>query len=60
MAKELSDDKGRGRAVGIVMSGLLIGILGSWVISGLVGQQVGCRAMFYAATIYAIIAKSLD
>ena len=49
MAAELSDDKGRGRAIGIVMSGLLIGILGSRVISGLVGEQFGWRVMYYAA-----------
>lgn len=51
MAAELSDDKGRGRAIGIVMSGLLIGILGSRVISGLVGEQFGWRVMYYAAAI---------
>ena len=51
MAAHLSDDKGRGRAIGIVMSGLLIGILGSRVISGLVGEQFGWRAMYYAAAI---------
>ena len=51
MAAQLSDDKGRGRAIGIVMSGLLIGILGSRVISGLVGEQYGWRVMYYAATL---------
>ncbi|PRX43086.1 MFS transporter [Salegentibacter salegens] len=51
MAAELSDDKGRGRAIGIVMSGLLIGILGSRVISGLVGAQFGWRVMYYAAAV---------
>ncbi|MCM4168187.1 putative transporter [Arenibacter antarcticus] len=49
MAAELSDDNGRGRAIGIVMSGLLIGILGSRVISGLVGEQFGWRVMYYVA-----------
>lgn len=51
MAAALSDNKGRGRAIGIVMSGLLIGILGSRVISGLVGEQFGWRIMYYAAAI---------
>lgn len=51
MAAQLSDDDNRGRAIGIVMSGLLIGILGSRVISGLVGDQYGWRVMYYAATI---------
>ena len=49
MAAQLSDDKGRGRAIGIVMSGLLIGILGSRVISGFVGEQFGWRVMYYSA-----------
>lgn len=49
MAAQLSDEKGRGRAIGIVMSGLLIGILGSRVISGFVGEQFGWRVMYYAA-----------
>ncbi len=51
MAAQLSDDTNRGRAIGIVMSGLLIGILGSRVISGLVGDQYGWRVMYYAATV---------
>ena len=38
MAAQLSSDEGRGRAIGIVMSGLLIGILGSRVLSGLIGE----------------------
>lgn len=37
MAAQMSDEKGRGRAIGIVMSGLLIGILGSRIISGFIG-----------------------
>ncbi|MDX1362990.1 MFS transporter [Arenibacter latericius] len=49
MAAQLSDDEGRGRAIGIVMSGLLIGILGSRVISGLLGEQFGWRVMYYVA-----------
>lgn len=50
MVAQLSDDKGRGRAIGIVMSGLLIGILGSRVISGVVGNWFGWRFMYFAAT----------
>ncbi|MGY8915528.1 MAG: MFS transporter [Flavobacteriales bacterium] len=49
MAAQLSDKEGQGRAIGIVMSGLLIGILGSRVISGLVGEQFGWRVMYYVA-----------
>ena len=55
MAAQLADDKGRGRAIGIVMSGLLIGILGSRVISGLVGEQFGWRVMYYAAAILMVL-----
>ncbi|TYB78161.1 MFS transporter [Bizionia gelidisalsuginis] len=55
MAAALSDDKGRGRAIGIVMSGLLIGILGSRVISGLVGAQFGWRIMYYAAALLMVV-----
>lgn len=49
MAAHLSNDEGRGRAIGIVMSGLLIGILGSRVLSGLVGEYFGWRSVFYGA-----------
>ena len=49
MAAQLADDENRGRAIGIVMSGLLIGILGSRVISGLVGNFFGWQTMYYAA-----------
>ena len=55
MAAAMSDDKSRGRAIGIVMSGLLISILGSRVISGLVGEQFGWRIMYYAAAVIMIV-----
>jgi len=51
MAAELSDENERGRAIGIVMSGLLIGILGSRVVSGFVGEQFGWRVMYYGAAV---------
>lgn len=47
MAARLSDDAHRGRATGIVMSGLLIGILGSRVISGYIGDLFGWRVTYY-------------
>ncbi|MBC7556879.1 MAG: MFS transporter [Chryseobacterium sp.] len=50
MVAHLSNDKGRGRAIGIVMSGLLIGILGSRVLSGLIGEYFGWRSVFYGAS----------
>lgn len=55
MAAQLSEEKGRGRAIGIVMSGLLIGILGSRVISGYVGEAFGWRVMYYAAAVLMVI-----
>lgn len=55
MAAQMSDEKGRGRAIGIVMSGLLIGILGSRIISGYIGEEFGWRVMYYAATILMVI-----
>lgn len=55
MAAQLSDEKGRGRAIGIVMSGLLIGILGSRVISGFVGEQFGWRVIYYAAAVLMVL-----
>lgn len=51
MAAQLSSDEGRGRAIGIVMSGLLIGILGSRVLSGLAGAQYGWRTVYYGGAV---------
>jgi len=50
MAAQLASEEKKGRAIGIVMSGLLIGILGSRFISGMVGEYLGWRAMYYIAT----------
>ncbi|MBO3098597.1 MFS transporter [Gelidibacter sp. DF109] len=55
MAAQMSDEKGRGRAIGIVMSGLLIGILGSRIVSGFIGDMYGWRVMYYAATVLMVI-----
>ncbi len=51
MAAQLAEEKNRGRAIGIVMSGLLIGILGSRVVSGMVGERFGWQMMYYAAAV---------
>ena len=55
MAAQMSDEKSRGRAIGIVMSGLLIGILGSRIISGFIGEAFGWRVMYYAATVLMVV-----
>ncbi|MBU3026635.1 MFS transporter [Zobellia galactanivorans] len=55
MAAQLSNAENRGRAIGIVMSGLLIGILGSRAISGFVGEQFGWRSMYFVATLIMLI-----
>jgi predicted MFS family arabinose efflux permease len=49
MAANLSSDEHRGQTIGIIMSGLLIGILGSRSISGTIGYLWGWRSMFLIA-----------
>jgi predicted MFS family arabinose efflux permease len=48
-AASLASDDQRGRVVGTVMSGLLIGILMARTFSGLVGQAAGWRAVYLVA-----------
>lgn len=50
MVAELSSTEKRATNIGMVMSGLLIGILLSRTISGVVGEYWGWRAMFGIAT----------
>jgi predicted MFS family arabinose efflux permease len=48
-AATLAPEAQRGKVVGTIMTGLLTGILLSRVISGVVAEQFGWRAMFFSA-----------
>ena len=49
LAATLSEPEQRGKVVGTIMSGLLIGILLSRTLSGFIGQLLGWRSMFWIA-----------
>lgn len=49
MTAHLAKPHERGRKIGFVMSGLLLGILLSRTLSGFIGANLGWRAMFYIA-----------
>ncbi len=49
LAANLSDAANRGKVIGTIMSGLLVGILLSRTLSGVVGHHLGWRAMFWIA-----------
>ena len=49
MAANLSTDETRGQTIGIIMSGLLIGILASRALSGSIGFLWGWRSVYFMA-----------
>ena len=59
MAAQLATEENRGKAIGIVMSGLLIGILGSRFLSGMVGEYFGWRFMYYVAAVIMLVYAAL-
>ncbi len=46
-AAHLAPDEERGRVIGIIMGGLLVGILASRTLSGLMAQYFGWRSVYY-------------
>jgi predicted MFS family arabinose efflux permease len=59
LAAELSPPLKRGRAVGTVMGGLLLGILASRIFSGVVAQEVGWQWAFFVCAILDVIIVGL-
>lgn len=51
IASQFSKPEHKSKNVGVLVSGLLTGILGSRVISGLVGEYWGWRTMYYVAAV---------
>lgn len=51
IAAQLSKPEEKGKNVGLVMSGLLVGILVSRVFSGIVGEILGWREVYYIAIV---------
>lgn len=54
-AAHLAGPAERGRVVGTVMSGLLIGILAARTVSGVVGGALGWRAMYLIAAVVMVV-----
>jgi predicted MFS family arabinose efflux permease len=59
LAGDLADDDNRGRIVGTVVSGLLIGILAPRTISGLIAGAAGWRGIYLVAAGFALVLAGL-
>lgn len=55
IAAQFSEPEKKAQNVGIIVSGLLTGILGSRVVSGIVGEYWGWRTIFYIASIMMLV-----
>ena len=55
IAAQFSEPEKKAQNVGIIVSGLLTGILGSRVISGIVGEYWGWRTIFYIASVMMLL-----
>ena len=51
LVSQFSVPQNKARNVGLMLSGLLTGILGSRVVSGIVGEYFGWRTMYYVAAV---------
>ena len=51
----LANDRERGRVVGTVMSGLLIGVLLARTVSGFISEHLGWRAVYWIAAVMMIL-----
>ncbi|SEG77295.1 MFS transporter [Marinobacterium lutimaris] len=55
LASDLAGDRERSRLIGMIVSGILIGILASRTISGLMADLLGWRAIYIAAAVVTVL-----